>query len=595
MQIKWRVTTRMAVCCLLIWIRALAATAGEPAANVACSPLIENKGETCYAEIWTYRPKAAPVPFMLPGKYTPIAFRARPKSTVIVRVYKRPLEVIQTEIDYSQSNKPDIAGTIVTQLLKPLTGLTITTNTNEGAKDLADLDVKMDVDLEAVEQNEARDVVPPPVVKELTDYLSNLQNIKEQQENTSFFIKKQIAALGNITKQATAAQQFSPVLSGGSAAPSWDNAPAFSAIVDTVVSELGDATAKEGTPEGHCDFSALSTAGKIYPLPARCVERLKITVAELPTELANIQSDWTSASLSKGDRAKYAPLFSANQVVLYRMHIDHLADRQATLADNLKTAQTGRATISQSAQAWTVLQGKLAACGATPSTTDCLTFVIQDVAIPNYMQPNYAGVMARIKAGQITGQATLTAQPLISQSAPATTSADPAKSTTPVGIYSVTWNHQPWEASAGVMWSNAVSRTFSAPAVIANGKTVLDSSGKLETVVTQTTSSPTVDAVVLLHRRFFESPMGTHRFAILGTAGVGTGTASSVDGLAGISFAWGSLYISPLLQWTRDTKLIGGVKLGDNLGPQPPALPTEKYWVHKLGISITYALPTSSN
>ena len=167
------------------------------------------------------------------------------------------------------------------------------------------------------------------------------------------------------------------------------------------------------------------------------------------------------------------------------------------------------------------------------------------------------------------------------------------KETSDVGTASVTFVSQRWEVSGGPMWSNVLGRSFQNAPVIANGKPQLDANGKQITTVTESTTSPTVDAVVLIHYRLWEWPgFWNRRLAVLASGGIGTGTnGSGVDFGVGGSLAWGNLMLSPLLHLTRDQRLTSGVKVGENLGPSPPSPPTERYWVHKLGVALTYVVP----
>jgi hypothetical protein len=184
-----------------------------------------------------------------------------------------------------------------------------------------------------------------------------------------------------------------------------------------------------------------------------------------------------------------------------------------------------------------------------------------------------------LRSGQATGSAKLTAQTFLT------------KDSRDAGTVAVTWVHQPWEVSGGIMYSTVLGRNFQNSPVINNGAVVLDMSGKPLNEVTQSTTKPTIDALILVHWRFYEWQVSpTRRCAVLGSVGVGTGTnGSGADFAAGMSFAYGNFFVSPLLHFTRDLRLTNGVILGQNLmGASPP---TECYWVHKFGLAFTYAIP----
>jgi hypothetical protein len=80
--------------------------------------------------------------------------------------------------------------------------------------------------------------------------------------------------------------------------------------------------------------------------------------------------------------------------------------------------------------------------------------------------------------------------------------------------------------------------------------------------------------------------------AFLLSGGIGVNPYSSLaDFFAGATLRFGAFNFSPLVHWGHDTRLTNGVYLGEELGNSPPALPTEKYWVKKLGIGVTVRLP----
>jgi hypothetical protein len=287
-------------------------------------------------------------------------------------------------------------------------------------------------------------------------------------------------------------------------------------------------------------------------LPSADIAALTKEIGKLPDDLQTLKQD----QLDQGN-----PL-SQEDLNTLTLAINQVTDRQDTLTGSLKTAQSSRATLVGYAQ---TLSDWKAAWPADSNQLVTQTFPIS---------------CDSSRGGQATGSAKLSTKTLLTQE------------TGDGGTVAVTWIRQPWEVSAGIMYSTVLGRSFQNSPVIKDGVVQVDKSGKPITEVTETTTKPTIDAVILVHYRFHEWPaFQSRRFAILASGGVGTGTnGSGADFAAGISFAFGNFFLSPLLHFTRDVRLTNGVTLGQNLmGVNPP--PTERYWVHKFGLALTYGLP----
>jgi hypothetical protein len=126
-----------------------------------------------------------------------------------------------------------------------------------------------------------------------------------------------------------------------------------------------------------------------------------------------------------------------------------------------------------------------------------------------------------------------------------------------------------------------------------NGTPVLDS-GKAETQVTMNYTRPAaVFPLVMANIRLHSFNKGCHgNCAILIGAGIGANLSSkTADFAAGPSFQYGSVLITPVFHYGRQTELTNGVKVGDMLGTSPPALPTNNFWKPAFGFAISYKVP----
>lgn len=156
----------------------------------------------------------------------------------------------------------------------------------------------------------------------------------------------------------------------------------------------------------------------------------------------------------------------------------------------------------------------------------------------------------------------------------------------------VTWGRSLWELSTGVLFSALANRSFQTSPIIANGQPSLDAGGKINTVVTETVTRPTIVPMVLGHYRLGEITAAGRRVAFLLTGGVGVNAYNSfAEFAAGVSLSVRNFVISPMAHFGRDLRLTNGLALGEQLGSSPPALSTERYWVGKFGIAVSYRLP----
>jgi len=178
----------------------------------------------------------------------------------------------------------------------------------------------------------------------------------------------------------------------------------------------------------------------------------------------------------------------------------------------------------------------------------------------------------------------------------------PLTTTTTVASIPVSTGVSHWLVSTGVAFSFAGANSYSNAPLFKNGHPVLDSSGKNETIVTQSTTRPTVLAPAVmghymmpwLNRWTWESSCPRHCGFLL-SGGVGanlTASQKSADFLGGASFQIGSVLITPAAHVTWDVRLTQGITIGEQFGSNPPSpLPTKRSLVTKFAIGISYVLP----
>jgi hypothetical protein len=167
-----------------------------------------------------------------------------------------------------------------------------------------------------------------------------------------------------------------------------------------------------------------------------------------------------------------------------------------------------------------------------------------------------------------------------------------SKSSTNLVTITVVWGSTHWEMSAGVLFSALTNRSFQNAPIIINGKPITDANGKVNMVLTETSTRPTVVPIAFGHYRLVEGTLSGRRLALLLSGGIGVNPYSSTaDFGTGLTFSYRNSMITPLLHFGRDLRLTNGLTVGAQLGPSPPPPTTERYWVHKFGIAISYRLP----
>lgn len=177
-------------------------------------------------------------------------------------------------------------------------------------------------------------------------------------------------------------------------------------------------------------------------------------------------------------------------------------------------------------------------------------------------------------------------------------------STTPATVASIPLSSgiSHWLVSTGVAFSFAGANSYSNAPLLSNGQPVLDPSGKNDTIVTQSTTKPTVLFPVVMghymvpwfNRWNWENDCPRHcGFLLSGGAGANlTASQKSADFLGGISLQLGSVLITPAAHVTWDVRLTQGVQTGAEFGSSPPSpLPTKRALVTKFAIGISYILP----
>jgi hypothetical protein len=168
------------------------------------------------------------------------------------------------------------------------------------------------------------------------------------------------------------------------------------------------------------------------------------------------------------------------------------------------------------------------------------------------------------------------------------------KTSTDIASTTINAQYSRFALSTGVMLSTLKNQTFANAPIIVNGKPVLDGSGKaLTQVVVNSTRPSVVFPLVLLSYRahsFSKHCGGNCSFLLSG--GVGANLSSkTADFALGPSLQIGTVLISPIFHYGRQTQLTNGVKLGQQLGSSPPTLPANYFWAPAFGLSIGYVIP----
>jgi hypothetical protein len=569
----------------------LAAQRAEAAPPSECSPLMENS-ENCTLTVWTYphtqsseeqKAKAAAVrtedantPATQQSAFSPLPVRVRPRSTVTLRILHRPLEKVTVSKTFNEQAKPDVIGTVFSQLAKSVAGLAVSVTTF-GAKH-AELATLSSLGVDTTTPPEKQSPEAKKLLQLIADYndlVDNVHSLTKALGKIQGAVKDDNSILQDIIDEASAAQRFVPaVVETPAGTFQWTDRPQFEACIKHLQWRLGEPVEKPADnpcrqtppPSGNTSrdkgVADLSSPAKLH--------QLQMQLDALPPAISSADNAYTAllARMNALDpQLAQSPLFDMEAV---RRGISALVRGHAAMTAALKAAPDAPTPVSAYAQvldAWPTQYFP----GADPSAP-----VVETVTIRRHQSSSGFGGQQKVDT-KVQSQALLV------------TAKDPVDA----GTASVTFVEQRWEVSAGIMWSNVLGRTFQNTPQIKDGQPELDANGKQINLVTETTTKPTVDAIALVHYRIMEwRGVWNRRIALLASAGIGTGTnGSGPDFAAGGSIAFGNLMISPLLHFTRDVRLTNGVKVGDNLGPSPPPPPTERYWVHKLGIGLTYVVP----
>lgn len=142
-----------------------------------------------------------------------------------------------------------------------------------------------------------------------------------------------------------------------------------------------------------------------------------------------------------------------------------------------------------------------------------------------------------------------------------------------------------WEVFSGAIFSTLPNRSFMESPVIVNGF-------KTNTQIMETKAYPTVVPFASANYRIKEWAPGGRRWALYSTGGLGVNPYSgNVDFGAGMSVAYRSLVLSPLVHWAHDIRLTQGLYANELLGASnPPSLTTERYWRPVFGLAVCVRL-----
>jgi hypothetical protein len=150
---------------------------------------------------------------------------------------------------------------------------------------------------------------------------------------------------------------------------------------------------------------------------------------------------------------------------------------------------------------------------------------------------------------------------------------------TDLATVTASWSSTRLSVSGGVVFSTAMpSRTFANSAAIVNGEPQMNGD-KVNTVITESQTFPQVIPMALTHVLLWEAARYDQRFAAHGTVGIGVNPYSkTADFALGGTFSYRALMFSVLERLGRDSRLGGGLKVGQSLGGDPPDLPVENFW-----------------
>ncbi len=163
------------------------------------------------------------------------------------------------------------------------------------------------------------------------------------------------------------------------------------------------------------------------------------------------------------------------------------------------------------------------------------------------------------------------------------------KTNSDVGTVVITWQQSNWTLSTGILLSSLANQTFANSLIYVNG---VPDPNKLTEVTVDSIRPSVVFPAVFGSYRFYAPAKCKGKCAFLGTVGVGANlTSKTTDFGTGVSLQLGSILLTPLAHFGRQTELDHGVFVGERLGVSPPTLPTKTAWKAAFGFGISYRLP----
>lgn len=500
------------------------------------------------------------------GAGTPLPTKMKPDVTFFIEVEKTPFETIKASETATEQPRPDVLATIASALSKYLTGVVIkTTSSLEPDKPRA-ISNYLYRDYSLSERLQAVRPVPAPseeelIAAELDLMQKKLLTLLEAQTA----LNEEFRAIGKTIEPINEAlKQAEKLKVDRDASRLWQNRDVFRSTVNRIIKaiDVKDKDKGPADPALQALPSIPSERVALSQVEVTIVQRDYLTKLEpLEKRIDALRKTGSRDPSLKCEEGKNRGVEALDCGALaIRNNIGAVSSKQSQLNEKSKTAETAHDTLIELLPKLTALRKQI----TDKKDTELLSKAFQ-------LKPPQKSIGIRGSTVKLSKQQII------------------SKEASDIGTVTVSWNDSPWELSAGVLFSNLRSRSFQNTPVIQNGAQVLDSGGKGITVVTETTNRPVVIPVVLVHGRLpWDSKCGTRRCAYFGSLGIGSGTNGSADFMAGATFAWGNFMVSPMLHLARDIRLTNGVTVGQQISVTPP---TEKYWVKKFGIAITYSLP----
>lgn len=153
----------------------------------------------------------------------------------------------------------------------------------------------------------------------------------------------------------------------------------------------------------------------------------------------------------------------------------------------------------------------------------------------------------------------------------------------------IQWQDQKWELSAGVALSSLKKRSFAVtPRLDASGVPIPS-----KAFIAESSTSPNAFPIAFVHRRFSEEKVsGKRRTAWFGSIGLGVND-SSAEGMVGISYSYGSLFVMGGAHIGREKRLALGLTPGNEttIAAGDLAKFEDKSWVVRPAIALSYKVP----